>query len=101
MKPGDYPDGAYVWHDVEYVMKAIEEDSFAQTPAEHVQTTPTEWPHEGMIEDGGSYGLAYLTVRRFPYPEEFGVENPTEETVFLSREQAIHLRDWLNKRLGV
>lgn len=99
MRPGDYPDGAFVWHDVEYVMRAIEDDSFGQTPAEHVQMTPnTEFPGEGMIEDGGSFGLAFLTVRAYPFPED-GSESPAEQTIYVDRQQAEQLRDWLDARL--
>lgn len=86
MREGDYPDGAYFWHDVGYALSVLEEDG--------EQTRPGE----AVIEPALGY-VAYLTVRAFPYPERVGEDTPPEQSIYIDFEQGEALRDWLDRQL--
>jgi hypothetical protein len=103
VKPGHYDENsglAYVWHDVDYAVEVTNQALDFETTLEDVQKqVGTEgWPAEAVIEAASGEQLAFLTLRKYPFPED-GSPHPPELSIYINCEQAEHLRDWLDKRL--
>lgn len=97
MREGDYDEksgSAYVWHDVAYALSVIEDEARVG----NYEVGHEGWPAEAVIETSSDEHIAFLTVRKYPFPEDGG-DRPPELSIYIDAEQAEHLRDWLDTRL--